>query len=112
MLPFIVLHVGCFVKWPPRLHPHSDSGPGSSDDCIGAAAGLGGAAAAGLVFAMAQAAGAGRVVVIVLAAADITQSRGRCNWSGVVLQLLFLQPIGGKGAVDGPDGGPWRPLQL
>ncbi len=112
MLPFIVLHVGCIVKWPPRLHPRCDSGLGSSDDCIGAAAGLGGAAAAGPVFAMAQAAGAGRVVVIVAAAADSTHSRGRCKWSGVVLLLLLLLLIGVKGTVGGPAGGPWRPLQM
>jgi hypothetical protein len=112
VLPFIVLHVGCIVKWLPRLRPRCDSGPGSSDDCIGAAAGLGGAGAAGLVFATAQAAGAGRVVVIVLAAADRTHSRGRCRLSGAVLLLLFLLPIGGKGAVGGPAGGLWRPLQM
>ena len=84
----ILLETASHVKRRPRLHPLSRSSPGSSDDCIGAAAGLGGAAAVELVSAVAQAAGAGRARVVVAAAGDSTHHRSRCDGSGVGLLLL------------------------
>ena len=84
----ILLATASPVKRRPRLHPPCRSSHGSSDDCIGAAAGLGGAAAVGLVSAVAQAAGAGRAGVLVVAAGVSTHPRSRCDGSGVVLLLL------------------------